>query len=144
VLKSLARFLCVGFCGLGVDSTLFATLAHEGAPEWLARAVSLGCATCVTWRLNRRFTFGPSARAEAVEGSRYGLVAACAQGFNYTLFLTVRAAAPWLEPMLALLVCAAVTAVFSFSGQRWFTFGARWTSPRLSFFLLFPRMIRAS
>jgi hypothetical protein len=98
----------------------------------------------VTWRLNRRFTFGPSARAQKVEGSRYGFVALCAQGFNYTLFLSVRAAAPWIGPLPTLLLCAAATAGFSFAGQRFFTFGRSSFAPRLSPSLLFARMIRAS
>lgn len=117
-----ARFLAVGGAGLAVDASLFAAASGAGAADWSARAVSLGLATVVTWRLNRRFTFGASRGSAAAEGARYALVAAGAQGFNYALFLGLRAGAPWLPALGALVASAAAAAAFSFCGQRFFTF----------------------
>jgi putative flippase GtrA len=122
LLRAAARFLAVGGVGLGVDAALYAAASGAGAADWSARALSLVLATGVTWQLNRRFTFGASAGTAAAEGARYALVAAGAQGFNYALFLGLRAGASWLPALAALLASAAAAAVFSFCGQRFFTF----------------------
>ncbi len=119
---SLGRFLAVGCAGLAVDMTVFNGLAGLGLPFAAARALSLAAATGVTWRLNRRFTFGPSARTAPVEAGRYALVALLAQGFNWALFLALCAALPGVSPTLLIGVSAACATVFSFTGQRLFTF----------------------
>jgi putative flippase GtrA len=126
-----ARFLAVGGVGLAVDAALYSSASRCGAADWSARALSLALATLVTWRLNRRFTFGASAGSAAAEGARYALVAAGAQGFNYALFLGLRAATPWLPALGALLLSAVAAAAFSFCGQRFFTF-TRQESPGIA------------
>jgi putative flippase GtrA len=88
----------------------------------MARAASLIAATLVTWWSNRAFTFEASGRSQREEIARYGLVALGAQGFNYVLFLGLGAAAPQVHPLLLILVCAAAAALFSYAGQRIFTF----------------------
>src|SRR5690606_19073632 len=100
--RNLVRFGMVGSAGLACDAALFLLMAAQGVPEPLARAFSLGAATLLTWRLNRRFTFGDSARREAFEGGCYGLVALGAQGFNYVTFLALRAILPAWPSLLAL------------------------------------------
>ena len=113
----LARFLLVGSMGLATDAATFSALSAPGSPDWVARAGSLALATLVTWRLNRRFTFARTGRRPLGEAARYAAVACGAQGFNYGLFLALRAAAPALPPLLALLVSAVAAAGFSFAGQ---------------------------
>ena len=117
-----ARFLVVGCGGLAVDSTLFLVLNSHGVERPLARALSLIVATFVTWRSNRLFTFDPSRRSQRDEFARYGLVALGAQGFNYLLFLALGALGPQVPPFLLILVSAAAAALFSYTGQRRFTF----------------------
>lgn len=119
---NLTRFLMVGCAGLALDAGLFSWLASEGLAEPLARAVSLGAATLLTWRLNRRFTFGDSRRVQPSEGGWYGAVALGAQGLSYLVFLGLREAAPGLPALSALLVGAVVATAFSYSGQRFLTF----------------------
>jgi putative flippase GtrA len=120
--QNLARFLLVGCAGLLLDAGLFSALAYEGVAEPLARAASLSAATFLTWRLNRRFTFGDSHRRQPFEGSWYVTVALVAQGLSYLIFLGLRAAAPELPALIALLIGAVAATAFSYSGQRFMTF----------------------
>jgi putative flippase GtrA len=120
----LARFLMVGMIGLATDATLFSLLAEGGHAEFLARAISLGAATLVTWRLNRLFTFGPSGRHSGIESARYAGVALGAQLLSYLVFLLLRAAVPDGPALAALLSGAVFAAGISFLGQRFFTFAA--------------------
>jgi putative flippase GtrA len=121
VLLRLARFLCVGCVGLGIDSTLFSGLyPHQSAP--VARAVSMGVATVATWYLNRTFTFGPSRRAPFVEMARYAGVACLAQGVNYAIFLALLFATHAAFPLACLFASAVMTAGLSFTGQSLFAF----------------------
>ncbi|MDB5511696.1 MAG: GtrA family protein [Enterovirga sp.] len=122
--RSLPRFLAVGLAGLATDAALFALASRLGLPDAAARALSLGLATLVTWRLNRRFSFRPSGRAARTEAARYAAVALCAQGFNYGLFLLLRAGLPQVWPLLALGFSAGCAAAGSFLGQFIVTFGS--------------------
>jgi putative flippase GtrA len=123
------RFLVVGAFGLIVDLGIFTLLvAHSGQPL-LARLVSLGAATVVTWRLNRALTFDRSGRRTADEALRYAATAAAAQGVSYGVFailvLTVLAPAP----QLALLIGSAFAALFSYKGQALFAFRPHGAAP---------------
>ncbi len=108
-----------------MDASLFSALAALSFAEPVARAASLCVATLVTWRLNRRFTFGDSSRRTASEGGWYGAVALGAQGLNYVLFLALRAAFPDEPALLALFAAAAFAALFSYTGQLFVTFRGR-------------------
>lgn len=127
---SLPRFLLVGSFGFAVDAVAFGAVSSVGAPDYLARALSLAAATLVTWRLNRRFTFSASRRAPHAEALRYAAVACCVQGFNYGLFLALRALLPSAHPLAALVLSTGAAAGLSFAGQGTLTFGARlWPRP---------------
>ena len=118
----IARFLTVGLVGLGVDSGLFWSLYQTGVSLEMARALSLACATLVTWGLNRLFTFAPSGRSPLQELSRYVAVALVAQGFNYGLFLVLVRLDAGAHPLLCLVVSAIATAALSFTGQSFIAF----------------------
>lgn len=120
--KGLTRFLVVGVGGLTVDIAVLWLLERMGLGHALARAASLGVATVVTWALNRQFTFGDSGRDARAELGRYALVALVAQSVNYLVFLGVCAAWPAINHSLAAFAGAVVATVFSYSGQRFFTF----------------------
>ncbi|MFO1149729.1 MAG: GtrA family protein [Alsobacter sp.] len=120
--QAFLRFLGVGVVGLAVDASIFALLDRfHVAPEW-SRAVSLALATVVTWRLNRRHTFGASGRALHVEALRYGAVTLVAQGFSYSVFLLLVYELPALPRILSLLVGAGLAAVAGFAGHKLFAF----------------------
>ena len=155
-LRRVGPFLCVGLVGFAVDAGLFSVVHGTGLSRAVARAVSLALATAVTFALNRNFTFAASGRGTPgalsatslptssdgrfigpepsgrVRGSlagsgefvRYGIVTLLVQGFSYGLFLVL---ATRLPNLVALFVGAAAATVFSFAGQRLFTF--RGTAP---------------
>jgi putative flippase GtrA len=116
------RFAVVGSIGLLGDMTIFRVFTLLTFSDAAARAVSLGLATFLTWRLNRVFTFRPSGRAQAIESSRYAVVALAAQGLNYALFLWLRVSFPAFHDLAALVLSAGAAAGFSFTGHRFFTF----------------------
>ncbi len=120
--RALFSFLSVGVLGLTTD--LFILWAGErlGLPLWAARAVSLPLATSVTWTLNRRHTFGSSGLAAHHEALRYFAVAAVAQSVNYVVGLGVADIVPHIPHLVAAFVGSVVATLFSYSGQRFFTF----------------------
>jgi putative flippase GtrA len=118
----LFAFLGVGVAGLAVNLLILMGLERLGAPLWAALAASLILATAATWALNRRFTFKASGRSKRHEAARYFGVALAAQSVNYGVVLGIAAAAPRLAHPLAAIVGAVVATVFSYSGQRFFTF----------------------
>ena len=119
------RFLGVGGIGLMTDLAVFTLVHMSGAHPLLARAVSLGVATMVTWRLNRALTFDRSGRHPSDEALRYAVVTAAAQGTSYLVFtILVLTVLAWL-PQAALLAGSAVAALFSYNGHRLVSFAPR-------------------
>jgi putative flippase GtrA len=113
-------FLAVGLAGLALDTAVFAGLvALELAPA-VARVLSLGAATVLTWWMNRRWTFAASGRSGRAELGRYAAVALLSQGFSYLAFLTGMSLG--LPPVIALWTGAVLAAGLAFAGQRLFTF----------------------
>jgi putative flippase GtrA len=119
------RFLAVGVGGLIVDQASLFGLEQAGIGFLVARALAILVATFVTWVLNRRFTFGKSGRAAHHEALRYFGVALAAQSVNYAVSVVVHTLQPKLPHALAAFVGAISATVFSYSGQRFFTFRAR-------------------
>ena len=85
---------------------------------------ALGVATTVTWTLNRRLSFAASGRTRGAEAARYLIVTALAQGISFCTFLLTGQIVPWLPASLAVVVGAGVATLFSYTGQRFFTFAA--------------------
>ena len=123
--KSLLRFLGVGVTGLAVHTALFTLQFHVlGVGDKTAWWVALLVATAVTWTLNRRMTFAPSGRGRVAEIARYVLVTAVAQGISYSVFLGLGGFAPHLPRAIAVIAGSGVATLFSYTGQRFFTFAA--------------------
>jgi putative flippase GtrA len=122
--KGLMAFLSVGVTGLAVHTGVFTVLFHLGVEKPLAWLCALAVATVLTWTLNRRLTFAASGRKRASEAFRYVLVTAVAQGVSFGVFLAAGRLAPWLPASLALIGGAVVATLFSYTGQRFFTFAA--------------------
>jgi putative flippase GtrA len=116
------RFLGVGALGLLTDLGIFTIIAGHGFNLLLVRLLSLSCATVVTWRLNRAFTFDRSGRHPAREAMRYAIVTATAQGTSYAVFATLVLTVLGGLPQAALLIGAAVGAIVSYNGHRLFAF----------------------
>ena len=118
------RFLIVGALGLATDLSVFTAALALLPHPLVARAVSLGLATLLTWALNRSFTFERSGRRKPEEALRYAFVSAMAQGVSYAVFATLVLTVLARVPQLALLAGAATGAVFSYNGHRLFAFAA--------------------
>ncbi len=123
------RFLGVGMAGLATDMLIYALLDAAGLHHLAARALSLLCATFVTWRLNRALTFGASNRRQREEAVRYGLVTLVAQGSSYLTFALLMALLPAIVPQLAILAGAAVGTVLSYTGHSLFSFAPAVRTP---------------
>ena len=120
--RGLVPFLSVGVLGLTTDLAILWFAERLGLPLWAARAVSLPLATFVTWTLNRRHTFGSSGLSAHQEALRYFAVAVVAQSVNYVAGLGVADVLPHLPHLVAAFVGSVVATLFSYSGQRFFTF----------------------
>jgi putative flippase GtrA len=119
------RFLGVGGVGLLTDLGVFSLFAAQGFDPLLVRLLSLACATLVTWRLNRAFTFDRTGRHQAHVGARSAAVTAAAQGTSYAIFAALVLTVLGELPQAALLAGAVVGAVVSYNGHRWFAFAGR-------------------
>lgn len=119
---TLVSFLGVGMTGLAVNLAVLVALEKLHAPFPVALGVALIVATGVTWILNRRITFAASGRKAHHEAIRYFAVAAVAQGVNYAVALAVAAAVPHLPHVVDAVIGAVVATLFSYTGQRFFTF----------------------
>ena len=137
--RGLGSFLAVGVAGLVTDLGLLFLLERAGLPLAVGRAISLPVATLVTWLLNRRFTFAASGRKPTGEAIRYAAVAFAAQSVNYVAALAlagvlrgtphltvailhVAPRMPHAIDMLAAFAGAVIATLFSYTGQRYFTF----------------------
>ena len=120
--RGLFSFLSVGVLGLTTDLFILWAAERMGFPLWIARGISLPLATSVTWTLNRRHTFGSSGLAAHHEALRYFAVAAVAQSVNYVVGLGVADVMPHIPHLVAAFFGSVVATLFSYSGQRFFTF----------------------
>jgi putative flippase GtrA len=121
------RFLGVGGLGLLTDFCIFTIMMGYAPRPLLMRLISLGCATLVTWRLNRALTFDQSGRRQSDEAMRYTVVTAAAQGTSYAIFAALVLTVLGALPQAALMIGAAAGALISYNGHRLFAF-ARVTS----------------
>lgn len=119
------RFLSVGAAGLITDLAVFTVLLAHGWHPLLARLFSIAIATVVTWRLNRALIFDRSGHRPSHEAMRYAAVTGCAQGISYVTFAVLVVTVFVATPQLAVIVGAAVGALFSYTGQALFTFRPR-------------------
>jgi putative flippase GtrA len=120
--KGLLKFLVVGAAALAVHTATFTAVLQFGANKSVAWLAGLVTSTLVAWSLNRKHTFSGSGRSQREEISRYALVTLVAQGISFAVFHLASRAAPNIWPQACLLAGAAVATLFSYSGQRFFTF----------------------
>lgn len=116
-MSRIAGFLAVGATGFVVDAAiLWLLLDLTPIGPFAARLVSVGTALATTWLLNRRYTFGPSRRSLAAEGTRYGGVGIATSAANYLVYSALLMAFPAFPPLLALACASAAAMALSFLG----------------------------
>jgi putative flippase GtrA len=123
--KGLLKFLAVGATALAVHTATFTLVLQMGVDKSIAWLAGLVTSTLVAWSLNRRHTFSASGRRRGDEISRYALVTLVAQAISFTVFQLACRAAPHVWPQVCVLAGAATATVFSYTGQRFFTFAPR-------------------
>lgn len=113
----LLRFAITGGIGFVADAAALALLlwATPLGP-FAARLISIGVALAVTWLINRRVTFRPSARGALHEGARYGGVGLATSFVNYLIYSGLLLVMPWLPPLAALAAASAAAMVLSYLG----------------------------
>jgi putative flippase GtrA len=126
------RFLIVGTIGFIVDAGLLVLLmAAAGLGHYAARVVSFMVAVCVTWWLNRTFTFrapkpsGPARNAPVMrELAAYVLFQSAGIAINFGVYsiLIERSAIFYDLPALAVAVGSLAAMVFNFATARWIVF----------------------
>jgi putative flippase GtrA len=119
------RFFGIGGIGLVTDLGTFTIIAALGPHALIARLGSLAVATMVTWRLNRTLTFDPSGRRQREEAVRYAFVTVIAQGTSYAIFSALVLTVLTTLPQIAIVIGAAIGAVFSYSGHRLLSFAPK-------------------
>ena len=111
------RFLLTGGIGFLVDAgVLIALLRATPLDPFSARLFSVAAALSATWMLNRHITFGPSSRALAVEGARYGGVGVTISLINYSAYSGLLFAVPGMPPLIALVLASGIAMVLSYLG----------------------------
>jgi putative flippase GtrA len=105
-----------------VHTATFTVGLQFGADKSIAWLAGLAASTLVTWSLNRKHTFSASSRRRRDEISRYLLVTVVAQGISFAVFHLAGRAAPHIWPQACVLAGAVSATIFSYSGQRFFTF----------------------
>jgi putative flippase GtrA len=84
-----ARFIVIGFIGFIVDAgVLHVLVSGAGAVPIAGRVGSFFCASFVTWRLNRRYTFAgrSSGNGSFGEWLRYVWTSGVGAAVNYSVF----------------------------------------------------------
>jgi len=115
--------------GLASHTIVFTALFKLDAPRSAAWFAGLVVATLVTWQLNRRLTFVATGRPRRAEIARYALVTGVAQTVSYCAFLFTCTFATKIPPSIAVIVGAVVATLFSYTGQRFFTFAPHKAAP---------------
>lgn len=121
--SQLLRFASVGAVAFMVNATVVELVAWSTGPLW-AQAIAFPVAATVAWWLNRRFTFGPSARRMHQEWMRY--IAANVFGWtaNNGIYLLLVLSAPiaYVHPILGVVAGSLVGISFNFVASKWLVF----------------------
>lgn len=122
-------FAFSGTVGFLVDAGMLYVLLRLGLGFYAGRLASFLTAVYVTWRINRRFTFGWNSRSPSwAEWSRYLLAMSGGGVCNYAAYVAVlplaAAAGPW-RPLIAVAVGSAAGMAVNFVGAKWWVFGRR-------------------
>jgi putative flippase GtrA len=127
VFSQFARFAVAGAAGFVADASVLALGMALGLGCFAGRAVSFVCAVFVTWRINRRYSFGIRTRSSWAEWWRYLAAASVGGCVNYAVYTAAvlnAAPRPWLATAAVGAGSIAGMAV-NFSTARWWVFKHR-------------------
>lgn len=124
MVKAAARFGLVGIANTLVGLAVIALLLHFGAGDYLANAVSYAIGICLSFVLNRTFTFRVRGRVAAHEVHRFLAVFAISYAANLGV-LTLMRAAGFAETLIAQGAAMIAYSTVFFLLSRRFVFGPR-------------------
>lgn len=125
-MRKIAFFVLAGGTGFLVDAAvLLLLLRFTPLDPFSARLAAILVAMACTWAINRTFTFGPSGRSMAAEGTRYGGVGLASAALNYLIYSAALLIVPGLPPVAALVIASALAMAFTYFGYSRFVFGGR-------------------
>lgn len=130
MLHSFIRFGLVGVINTLVGLAVIAVLLRLGAGDWIANAASYAVGLCVSFTLNRRWTFGVRSTVEAQEIGRFLAAFAVSFGANLSVLAMMRGLG-FAESLIGQgMAMIAYSIVFFVLSRRFvFTAGLRRTSP---------------
>jgi len=90
MLRAGLRFGLVGVVNTLVGLAVIAALLRLGAGDWISNAASYAVGLCVSFTLNRRWTFGVCGAVDTREIARFLCVFAVAFGCNLAVLAAMR------------------------------------------------------
>lgn len=122
LMKKCARFIAVGAIGFAIDAGLLWTITtKENVNPYSARLISFSSALIITWILNSSFTFKTRKANKKKQFNSYIAVQAISFGLNYSMYSGI-VWLNWSAPLVALVVAALVSMVFSFCAMNLWVF----------------------
>jgi putative flippase GtrA len=104
------------------DGWLYTQIRAMNAEHSFAWLIGLITATSITWTLNRKLTFAKTGRKLHEEAFRYIVVTIVSQTVAFLVFHGLVELAKWIPAPIDVIVGAGVATIFSYAGQRFFTF----------------------
>ncbi|SFF85920.1 Putative flippase GtrA (transmembrane translocase of bactoprenol-linked glucose) [Novosphingobium sp. CF614] len=90
MLKSGVRFGLVGLANTLVGLAIIAVLLRAGAGDYLANAASYSIGLCLSFVLNRAWTFGQRGPVAGIEARRFVIVFVLSYGANLAVLTLMR------------------------------------------------------
>jgi putative flippase GtrA len=123
---SVAKFAVTGATGFVMDAAVLSLLvATTDLGPYLARGISFPVALCITWYLNRTWTFERTDQHGLFQSVRYVLVQTFGTAVNFSVYaLCIAMATPAMArlPVVALAIASAVAMTVNFFGSRYWAF----------------------
>ncbi len=119
----LTRFIIIGGVSFIIDTIILYALRQQLGLA-LARVCSFSIVVCLTWGLNRIYTFRSQDKQYTREWLRYtgvNIIAGSINLFGF-IYLTYHNAFFHHYPFLALIIITAISASFNFMAQKSFVF----------------------
>jgi putative flippase GtrA len=129
IAEQFVKFASIGGIGFAIDATVLTILAVlMGMNVYLARVFSFSLAVLVTWRQNRKYTFGvfkeESGYRQMLEYARYTAIQVIGALSNLAVFGWLIWRFPYLEgmPIVPLSVGALAGLILNFLGARFWVY----------------------
>ncbi len=122
----LGKFVVTGAVGFAVDAGVLTLLV--AVLDWgpiVSRAISFPVALCITWLLNRVWTFKRTDQHYFLQSIRYGIVQVCGAGVNLAAYAVLIASGPSIlarVPVIGLALASMLAMLVTYLGSRYWAF----------------------